>query len=132
MNFSILTLPFLYLISVALGIGLFSVVSGQQIRRNPNSFSAPQKSIRGFYFKNYYDYVKDAFKKPPVNNEGKKKVELKGEKNTWILELTVNTNLFSPSYQHYGENFQPQPSNLRDCHYHVLITFFHLSQYFPL
>ncbi|KAJ1510474.1 hypothetical protein HMI56_006322 [Coelomomyces lativittatus] len=86
---------------------------------NPHPLPFIAKSIRGFEFNKYFDYVPKPYTRASVDGAGKKTVVLQGENVKWVFDLEVNRDLFSPLYQYYDTNFQPQASNLRDCYYHV-------------
>ncbi|KAJ1503386.1 hypothetical protein HMI54_008118 [Coelomomyces lativittatus] len=86
---------------------------------NPHILPTVVKSIRGFEFNRYFDFVANPYTRASVDGAGKKTVVLQGVNVKWVFDLEVNKDLFSPLYQYYDTNFQPQTSNLRDCYYHV-------------
>ncbi|KAJ1499051.1 Disintegrin and metalloproteinase domain-containing protein 19, partial [Coelomomyces lativittatus] len=113
-----MALSFFQLTCALLVVTMLVEVNSQGTIRNPFFFNTNEKSIRGFYFKNYYDFISGAYIPTALDQDGKKTIKLKGNQISWTLELKVNKNLFSPTYKHYDAQHKPQESNLRNCYYH--------------
>ncbi|KAJ1500553.1 hypothetical protein HMI54_010716, partial [Coelomomyces lativittatus] len=65
---------------ILVAVLVLAQVSDQASFLNPNPLPTVAKSIRGFEFNKYFDFIRKTYTRTPVDGAGKKTVVLEGEK----------------------------------------------------